>query len=439
MSYKPLAFRTASLKRGAFAIPVVLTVLISAPSTYAQIPCGGYEVTAIIQAPECPPFGFPPTIGRGISEPIDGGLPNVVGHYQSCTIGPDTAFLWIGNENKFTTLPVPPGTIRSWAFDITPDGAKIAGAFDLSGDGLANLGFLYNHETGKFTNLGTLPGGNWSEALAINAKGDATGFWGNSAKGPLPLAFVRRGGEMIDISGDFGTPNSHGNDINSRGQATGWMGTGQSIDSHAFIWDDGEVTELPPIARGFTSIGQAITCSRQVVGWGLREEGPLPVTVTRAFFWDDDNGAMTDLGTLPNHLRSAALDIRSDPLQIVGQSWNVDGNTNISHGFIWHDGLMVALDDLVDPQLGIHMKVARAINASGQIIAGGTTPQGTVAFLLTSTDPPLGDLDGDCTVGVVDLLILLGDWGPCQGCPSDLNRDGIVGVADLLILLGNWG
>ena len=54
----------------------------------------------------------------------------------------------------------------------------------------------------------------------------------------------------------------------------------------------------------------------------------------------------------------------------------------------------------------------------------------------------LGDLDGDGSVGVKDLLILLGDWGPCADCKdclADLDDDCAVGVKDLLILLGNWG
>lgn len=50
-----------------------------------------------------------------------------------------------------------------------------------------------------------------------------------------------------------------------------------------------------------------------------------------------------------------------------------------------------------------------------------------------------GDLDGNGTVDVLDMLALLGAWGACDGCPADLNDDGLVNVADLLILLGNWG
>ncbi|HRP63525.1 MAG TPA: hypothetical protein PK400_09555, partial [Phycisphaerales bacterium] len=50
-----------------------------------------------------------------------------------------------------------------------------------------------------------------------------------------------------------------------------------------------------------------------------------------------------------------------------------------------------------------------------------------------------GDLDANGQVDVLDLLALLGAWGPCTGCPADLNLDGTVDVQDLLILLGAWG
>ena len=58
----------------------------------------------------------------------------------------------------------------------------------------------------------------------------------------------------------------------------------------------------------------------------------------------------------------------------------------------------------------------------------------------TLADP--ADLDCDGSVGVKDLLILLGNWGPCADCAdciADLDGECSVGVKDLLILLGNWG
>lgn len=58
-----------------------------------------------------------------------------------------------------------------------------------------------------------------------------------------------------------------------------------------------------------------------------------------------------------------------------------------------------------------------------------------------SEEPVLGDLTGDGSIGVADLLILLSQWGACpdpKNCPADLTNDGSVGVLDLLLLLGNW-
>jgi hypothetical protein len=49
----------------------------------------------------------------------------------------------------------------------------------------------------------------------------------------------------------------------------------------------------------------------------------------------------------------------------------------------------------------------------------------------------MGDIDGDCDVGVSDLLFLLAEWAKTDS-PADINNDGVVNVADLLILLGDW-
>ena len=53
----------------------------------------------------------------------------------------------------------------------------------------------------------------------------------------------------------------------------------------------------------------------------------------------------------------------------------------------------------------------------------------------------IGDVDGDGSVDVLDLLGLLGAWGPCavDCCLADLDFSGEVDVVDLLSLLGNWG
>ncbi len=50
------------------------------------------------------------------------------------------------------------------------------------------------------------------------------------------------------------------------------------------------------------------------------------------------------------------------------------------------------------------------------------------------------DMDGDGGVAIGDLLLIVGQWGPCPpGCFADVNGDGVVGINDLLEALASWG
>ena len=49
------------------------------------------------------------------------------------------------------------------------------------------------------------------------------------------------------------------------------------------------------------------------------------------------------------------------------------------------------------------------------------------------------DLNGNGSVGILDLLALLAAWGTDPGGPPDFDGDGTVGILDLLTLLANWG
>jgi hypothetical protein len=59
---------------------------------------------------------------------------------------------------------------------------------------------------------------------------------------------------------------------------------------------------------------------------------------------------------------------------------------------------------------------------------------------------PLGDIDGDGSVGASDLGALLNAWGPVDPgvavdpltADADLDGDGTVGAQDLALLLGTW-
>lgn len=76
------------------------------------------------------------------------------------------------------------------------------------------------------------------------------------------------------------------------------------------------------------------------------------------------------------------------------------------------------------------------------ITAAWDLSQRGVVYVIAGTVGPISDIDGDGAVGVTDLLIVLGAWGPCtpcDGCPADLNYDCAVDVVDLLMILGKWG
>jgi hypothetical protein len=55
---------------------------------------------------------------------------------------------------------------------------------------------------------------------------------------------------------------------------------------------------------------------------------------------------------------------------------------------------------------------------------------------------PLGDIDGDCQIGLSDLSILLSRYGTSAGATpahGDLDDDGDVDLGDLARLLANYG
>jgi hypothetical protein len=83
------------------------------------------------------------------------------------------------------------------------------------------------------------------------------------------------------------------------------------------------------------------------------------------------------------------------------------------------------------------------LNTNGYIIyTSEVDNQGTIIGEddIIIINPPLeGDLNGDGVINVLDILVVVADWGPCTGtCESDLNDDGFVNVLDLLIVIANW-
>ena len=57
---------------------------------------------------------------------------------------------------------------------------------------------------------------------------------------------------------------------------------------------------------------------------------------------------------------------------------------------------------------------------------------------LTLTVVPLGDVDGNGEVNIIDLLAVIGAWGACDDCIEDLDGDGLVSVSDVLQVIADW-
>ena len=51
----------------------------------------------------------------------------------------------------------------------------------------------------------------------------------------------------------------------------------------------------------------------------------------------------------------------------------------------------------------------------------------------------LWDVNGDRTVDLSDLFQVLGNLGPCDGCPEDINGDGVVDGQDVIALITHFG
>ena len=63
---------------------------------------------------------------------------------------------------------------------------------------------------------------------------------------------------------------------------------------------------------------------------------------------------------------------------------------------------------------------------------------GMVGTITIFADCP-ADINGDGTVSVSDLLMLIGAWGDCDGCVEDIDGSGVVDVSDLLTVIAAWG
>jgi probable HAF family extracellular repeat protein len=269
-----------------------------------------------------------------------------------------------------------------------------------SKDGLTAHGLLraFLYSRGSMTDLGALIGpGSFSEAHAINDSGQVVGD-AATAGGVNTYAFLYAAG-MVTNLGTLGGSQSLGNGINNSGQLTGGSRIVGDVAQHAYVYSAGKMTDLGTLPNGSNSVGYAINNSGQVTGSAdtatppqLQPPVPPPDTLSHAFLYS--GAIMSDLGTLGG-MHSAGLSINTNG-QVVG--WSEPANAS-SVAFIYSDGKMYDLNSLVVSGLaGATLNEARGINDNGQIVANGCMGVICQAFRL---DPVLPTSSGGGGCGFI--------------------------------------
>jgi probable HAF family extracellular repeat protein len=209
---------------------------------------------------------------------------------------------------------------------------QIVGQSDVPSPGRFHA-FLW--QNGSFTDLGLLPGGDWSVAQAINDSGLIVGQASTSV-GAIHAVLWRKGTHTIRDLGVL----PGGSTVNRFSVAYGVNNLGQIVGSsdvngggrHVFRWVAGVMQDLGTPRGAFsTSFAEAfgINDAGQIVGSGVSVTG-----LNQAFVWNA--GSYTDLGFLPTGNVSSARSINRNGF-IAGTSNRQKPNSNnhVDHASTW--------------------------------------------------------------------------------------------------------
>jgi probable HAF family extracellular repeat protein len=288
---------------------------------------------------------------------------------------------------------------------------RIAPAIIVLGLGLSNPSRLLGQDSYDITDLGTF-GGNTSVPGGINDFGQISGQADFAGGGTFLTnhAFLYSNGGLNDLgvlsvytTGAGSLSRSWGTGINNLGQVVGYSYTSNG-SVHAFLYGQGQMTDLGTLVGDQQSKAMAISTNGQVVGVS---------GAAHAFLYDISTMTMTSLGTLGGNA-SFAYSINNSGVIVGDSSTNVSGLSDVA--FVYSNGIMSTL-----PNVGNWPAInAYAINDNGQITGyagtvntgGPYVSHGFVYSGGTMTD--LGNLGGPLT----------------NVTPSAINNKGqIVGVA----------
>jgi probable HAF family extracellular repeat protein len=396
---------------------VGLAWAMSAAAQSATLPAA-YRVRSIGTLP-----GGAPSHAHGINDAGD-----VAGTAADASSGyNDRAVLYTESSGALDDLGV-----LTVEFPISSEGLALNASDEVVGDTSNGVPHAFLYTGGQMHDLTTLPDAISSQAFAIN---DQTEIVGNVAIMTSPStvvwhAFYSDGQTMTDLTARLGGPDySEAHGINAGGQIVGWR-RATGADSHAYVLTGSSAADLGTLG-GANSGALAINDAGQVAGWSY----VVGSTGTHPFLYSD--GVMLDLGLLTGALSGSANAINSSG--VVAGTMKFPGYSHNTRGFVYADGVLRDLNDLIAPDNGWLLKEADGINAQGQISGSGTLHGAILGFVLDPMNA--GDLNCDGVVNTFDIdPFVLALTNPaayaaqhpdCLARLADINGDGVVNAFDV--------
>jgi probable HAF family extracellular repeat protein len=251
---------------------------------------------------------------------------------------------------------------------------------------------------------------------------------------------------VVDRLGTYEGFNTAAYDINDLGEIVAWAGPW--YESYAVLYRAGEFIELPNLGGDYNK-PEAINEQGFAVGYVSQPGQTQWPYAGEAVLWntsDSESITFETLGALPDVDIMWAYDLNNDNT-VVGTGTRYEPEFQ-ERAFLWQDGELYDLNDLVTDGDNWELLVAHGINGAGQIVGIGYKDGFPAyrAFLLEPESPGddaamPGDVHCDGELNFVDIdafVLALSDpagyaeqFPDCPWQNADTNTDGTVDFRDI--------